>query len=167
MKLHLGCGFNKKRGYVNCDISKDVNPDLVLNLEKRLPFKSNSIDEIIAEHVFEHVENFVSLMSEIYRVSKPNAKIYIKVPYFSHESAFSNVTHVRFFTYTTFDLFDKEHSQHWQGLGNFKIIKKQLKWRPNIFWFLNYSEFLIKVYQNFFCWIFPARELIIQLEVKK
>ena len=136
-------------------------------MENKLPFKNDSVEEIIAEHVFEHINNFVPLMAEIHRVCKPGVKICIKTPYFSHESAFSNVTHVRFFTYTTFDLFQKGHCQHWQGVGDFKIIKKELKWRPNIFWILNKSEFLIKIYQNFFCWIFPAYELIVELEVRK
>lgn len=34
MKLNLGCGRDKIKGYVNCDISKSVNPDKVVDLEK-------------------------------------------------------------------------------------------------------------------------------------
>jgi hypothetical protein len=52
MKLNLGCGLDKRQGYINVDIRKDVNPDLVLNLEDiPYPFESNSIEEIIAKDI--------------------------------------------------------------------------------------------------------------------
>ena len=34
MKLNIGCGLKKKKGYINIDISKDVNPDRVVDVEK-------------------------------------------------------------------------------------------------------------------------------------
>ena len=32
MRLHLGCGHNKKKGYLNCDVSLDVHSDKVVDL---------------------------------------------------------------------------------------------------------------------------------------
>ena len=58
MKLNLGCGKKKISGYINCDRSKEVNPDKIVNLEKKLPFKDNSIDEVIGNHILEHVFHF-------------------------------------------------------------------------------------------------------------
>ncbi len=55
MKLNLGCGYNKLEGYVNVDIDKKCKPDIVANLEKKLPFKSSSVDEIIMFHSLEHL----------------------------------------------------------------------------------------------------------------
>ena len=83
MKLHLGCGNNKKKGYVNCDISATVKPDRIVDLEKKLSFKDNSVDEIIANHVLEHIANFTPLMHELHRICKKGAVIKIKVPFYS------------------------------------------------------------------------------------
>jgi len=78
MKLHLGCGTEKLKGYLNCDISLEVNPDKVVDLEKKLPFKSNTIDEIIINHTLEHIINFIELMEEFNRICKKGALIKIK-----------------------------------------------------------------------------------------
>ena len=47
-----------------------------------LPFKSNSIDLIIASDVLEHIENDKLALSEIHRVMKKNAYAIITVPAF-------------------------------------------------------------------------------------
>lgn len=81
-KLNIGCGYKKKQGFVNIDISKDVKPDLVLDLDKEdLPYEDNSVDYIELDNVFEHFENPIKVLKEFYRVCKPNAQIWIAVPY--------------------------------------------------------------------------------------
>jgi len=155
-------------GYVNCDKVKEVNPDKVVDLEKKLPFKDNSVEEIVLTHVIEHVTNMYQLMEEMYRICKGKAIIKIATPYFSSESAFSNFTHVRFFTWTSFDLFDKDHVEHFHIPNvNFKINYKKLRWRKELRFFeIIFSKFP-RVYQELFCWWFPAQSLEIELRVVK
>jgi len=167
MKLHLGCGNKKLYGYFNCDISPKVNPDFIVDLEKKLPFEDNSVEEIIIEHCLEHITNLYPLFEEMYRVCKNKAIIKIKVPYFSSESAFSTLTHKRFFTYTSFDILDEDNPLHYDSPKvNMKTIKKRLKWRRCLFPLQTFNAFP-RVYQELFCWWFPARELYVELEVRK
>ena len=108
MKLNLGCGNDKRKDYVNIDSSKQVKPDKVWNLEKTpSTFKTNSVDEIIANHVLEHINNFIPLMHELHRICKPNAIIRIKTPFYSAWGQFNDPTHVRFFSPFTFSYFKK------------------------------------------------------------
>ena len=171
MKLHLGCGKEHKKGWINCDISKEVNPDKIIDLEKKLPFKDNSIKEIYSRHTFEHVEKLMELMNEIYRISKNEAKIKIIVPYFAHPGAFQDPTHKRFFTLRTFDYFDSKNSYSYYSNARFKVINKKLIFfvlRPKISkildYFINKNQIL---YERFFSRIFPSEELIIEMVVKK
>jgi len=172
MRLHLGCGRNKLKGYLNCDISSEVKPNKVIDLEKKLPFKDNSIDEILAEHVLEHIRNFVPLMHEFYRVCKKGSKIKIKVPFYSAWGQFSDPTHVRFFSPFTFDYFKKGNYSHEVGCDvdmfdvkkvrlNFGVGRtKKLNWLVDPIINLNHV-----VYCRFFAWILPCAEIEFELGV--
>ncbi|HNV01502.1 MAG TPA: methyltransferase domain-containing protein [archaeon] len=167
MKLHVGCGFDKLEGYINCDFSKEVKPDKNFDITKKWPFKNNQVTEIIMNHTLEHTQKPIDVMKEMYRICKNEAIIKIRVPYFSSESAFSMMDHYSFYSYTTFDFLEENHPCHWQGVGNFKIIQKKLIWRKE----LKIFEFIFgrfpRIYQELFCWIFPAKELYIELKVIK
>ncbi len=169
MKLHLGCGNNHKKGYINCDISKEVNPDQIVDLEKRLPFKNNFVEEIIINHTLEHINNFIQLMEEFYRICKSGAKIKIRVPYFAYPGAFQDPTHVRFFTLKTFNYFKKENNLNYYSKARFGIKEKKLR-----FFVTRPSKIIDKLingispfYERFLSRIFPAEELELILEIKK
>ena len=175
MKINLGCGRDKKKDYLNIDSSKKVNPDKVWNLEKiPLPFKENSIEEINAEHVFEHINNFIPLVHELWRISKKGAKIRIKVPFYSSWGQFNDPTHVRFFTPFTFNYFLKGNYSHEVGVDKdlFKIKKVNINFGIGVSSKLNFLfNPLINLNHSFyyrtFAWIFPASEIEFELEVVK
>ena len=174
MKLNLGCGHDKKKGYVNCDISKEVKPDKIIDLEKKLPFKNNSVNEIIGKHVLEHIKNFVPLMHELHRICKNKAVIKIKTPFYSACEQFTDPTHIRFFTPFTFDYFKKGIFSHEVGCKKdmFEVRKvnlnfsmgrtKKLNWIINPLINLNH-----RFYCRFFAWILPVAEIEYELEVVK
>jgi len=84
LKLNLGCGDDVKAGYINVDIRKTKPNVLMLDLEKDLlkVFPDNSVEEIIAKDVIEHVSwrRVEDLLRDIHRVLKSNGRIYIQVP---------------------------------------------------------------------------------------
>ena len=54
VKLHLGCGSNVKEGYINID--KFIQGPNINNFDiLKLPFSDKSCDEILAEHIVEHL----------------------------------------------------------------------------------------------------------------
>lgn len=95
MKLNLGCGYRKKKGYVNIDARKDVNPDEVVDVSKGLPYKDNSIDEIRAYDFLESVDpdKTIFVIEEIYRVLKPGGKFEHFTPSTDGRGAFMDPTH--------------------------------------------------------------------------
>lgn len=83
IKLNLGCGYKKKEGYINIDSNKYCNPDMILDLNKPLPFKDMSVSEVYIEHVLSYVEDINNLFSELYRICNNGARIVLKVPHYS------------------------------------------------------------------------------------
>ena len=91
VQINLGSGPVPLEGYINCDLypsgvivpgatdpNKDV--DMVFDLSDGLPFDNNSVDEVMAIQVLEHLSNPIALLEEIYRVLKPSGVIDIAVP---------------------------------------------------------------------------------------
>lgn len=117
MKVNLGSGLKKLDGFVNVDHDVLTNPDFVVDLEKdKLPFEDNSVDEMRAHHILEHMgEGFLSLMQEIYRVCKNGAIIDIAVPHHRHENFFGDPTHRRPITVLMLRQFSKKYCTWHQG----------------------------------------------------
>lgn len=111
MKLNLGSGLTKIPGYLNVDSNPLCNPDYLVDLEKELPFEDNSIDEIRAYHIFEHINNFFGFVKELYRICKPNAIIDIEVPHPRHDIFFGDVGHIRSITVENLKQFSKKYNQ--------------------------------------------------------
>ncbi len=112
MKLNLGCGFNKYEGYVNVDSSPECDPDIVWDLEKTpWPWEDDSIDEILMEHVLEHLgetsRDYLRIWQEMYRIGAPGCAIRIVVPHWNHDNFHNDPTHKRPVTPEGIEIFDR------------------------------------------------------------
>jgi predicted SAM-dependent methyltransferase len=80
-RLHLGCGWNRKPGWVNVDV--DSGCDLQLDLRRPLPIADDTVSEIYSEHLLEHLAypaDAVNLLRECFRVLRPGGVISVGVP---------------------------------------------------------------------------------------
>jgi ubiquinone/menaquinone biosynthesis C-methylase UbiE len=110
MKINLGCGSIKYDGFKNVDILDNDNVDIVHDLNiLPWPFEDNSIDEIIAEDVLEHLQDTPAIINELWRVLKEDGIVTIQVPDVIRNpmSAFTDPTHIRYFTEKSFDYWDE------------------------------------------------------------
>ncbi|HJN62443.1 MAG TPA: class I SAM-dependent methyltransferase [Candidatus Parcubacteria bacterium] len=80
VKLDIGCGKNKKEGFIGIDIDPNSDADIVTSA-LNLPFENSSVDEISSSHLVEHFPpaKLQKFFDEIYRVLKPGAKAGLKV----------------------------------------------------------------------------------------
>lgn len=60
LKLHLGCAGDKRSGYINIDINPDCSPDLIAD-SGALPYEAGSVDEILSNHMLEHMTETAGL----------------------------------------------------------------------------------------------------------
>lgn len=104
-------------GHVNLDIRRPA--DILFDLEKcgidKLPFPDNHFDRILMSHVFEHINNGMAMMQELWRVAKPDATMAILTPYGSSDNADEDPTHVKRVFSKTYIYF----SQCWYGQNDY------------------------------------------------
>ncbi len=114
MKINIGGGLTRPEGFVTIDIDVNANPDYVVDLEKDiLPFEDNSVSEVRAFHVFEHIgSGYFHMLQELYRVCKHGAIIDIRVPHPRHEYFLNDPTHVRPITVEGLKMFSKKYNKH-------------------------------------------------------
>lgn len=114
--LNLGCGSNVVSGYVNADFfyrfkfwKKDIQQrQWQLDLRYPLDCPDNVFDGIFTEHTLEHLypDDAKRLLTEVYRILKPNSLVRITVP--------DVEKYVKFYT-NTLDNDEKfEFTQHYQ-----------------------------------------------------
>ncbi len=82
LRINLGGGEERIEGFTNIDIVDLPTVDIVADISKGIPLPDNSVVEVRASYILEHIPNTAALMEELYRVCKSDAKLNIKVPYF-------------------------------------------------------------------------------------
>lgn len=116
MRVNLGCGANRRRGWLNVDAYSAASPDLVFDLTVApWPLPDNSVGEVELSHVLEHLgDRFEIAIKELYRVCMPNARVRIKIPHPRHDWFLADPTHTRALLPLSFTMLDAQWCR--QGL---------------------------------------------------
>jgi len=72
IRLNLGCGDIKLPGYINLDINEKDKPDVIIKDITHLPYSNDTIDEIRADAMYEHLRpsQQVPMLLECKRILK-------------------------------------------------------------------------------------------------
>lgn len=122
LKLVIGTGpWTPQENTIGLDILPGFHPDVLRDINKGLPFDSDKFDEILIEHVLEHIEHKDAdfVMSEIHRVLKPGGIVRIEVPYWKDDIAVEAAGHCRFFCENSF--MNYYNNPYWQEMGQVKF----------------------------------------------
>jgi tetratricopeptide (TPR) repeat protein len=122
LKFNMGCGRDKRPGYVNVDQSPACGPDQVLDLELTpWPWPDGCAGEVVFNHSLEHLGGdpkvFLAIMREIYRICRDGAVVHIHVPHPRHDDFLGDPTHVRAISPQVMSLFSKAENDRWAAMG--------------------------------------------------
>ena len=128
VKLDIGCGNNKKKGFWGMDIIPSSDIDIVCDVGKYgIPLKDNSVDEIFSFHFLEHVEDVMFVMEEVYRVLKMGGIVEIVVPHFSNIGSY-HWLHKTYCNARGLDMVEKNHMHHrYCSNINLKILVRNIE----------------------------------------
>jgi hypothetical protein len=123
IKLNLGCGMNKRPGWVNVDRAAECAPDRIVDLEQfPWPFEDDVAEEALFHHSLEHLgaetDTYLGIFKELYRVCAAGAKVTIVAPHPRHDDFLGDPTHVRAVTPAGLALFSKQKNEEWAKKGN-------------------------------------------------
>ena len=96
IKVDIGCGKNKRDGFIGVDAIAFPGVDHVLNVgNDSLPWADGEVDEVHCSHVVEHLtpNERIHLVNEIYRVLKVRGTATIITPHWASTRAFGDLTH--------------------------------------------------------------------------
>jgi predicted SAM-dependent methyltransferase len=139
MKLDLGAGQNVTPGYEGVDYQPGEGIDHVVDLfaGKRWPFKTSSVEAVVANHLIEHIPHYRPeykgkdgwwvFFDELHRICKPDAQVLLTFPQAQNARAFWDPTHTRYIVPTTMNYLDKtwresQKLDHYSGTCDFEIV---------------------------------------------
>jgi SAM-dependent methyltransferase len=105
VRLDLGCGPNKKEGFIGVDQYPMNNVDVVCNLASgRWPWPDSSVTEVHCSHFLEHLTNLgdkwerVHFFNELHRVLKPGGQCTLIFPHWCSTRFYGDPTHKEAFS---------------------------------------------------------------------
>jgi SAM-dependent methyltransferase len=134
-KLNLGAGTVLYPEFINHDIASLEGIDCVHDLNSYpWPWANDTFEEIIANDVIEHLDNFMMAMEELHRILKPGGQVKLSVPYWNSWCAHADPTHRRGFHELTFHFFDPDSpyckARPYYTKARFKIVEEAFLLAP-------------------------------------
>jgi hypothetical protein len=168
MKLDIGCGKDKKEGFIGIDIDKDSDADFIMDLRKdKLNFKD--VEEIRMKHFLEHltIGEIKNLFNQFKRICRKGCVFDITAPHFSSHACFQ-ISHKTPFRTDAFDV--SEIDKFWTVEERRICFDKRIwyPWNYLIEPLINLNNATQRYYEKTgFRNIFPAFEVRFKLKVKK
>lgn len=109
IRLDVGCGENKQRGWVGLDRRRVKGVDIIHDAQKfPWPVPTNSCFQVLMSHLWEHIEPKyrIRLMDELWRIIKSDGQLLISSPYATSLGAYQDPTHYNCPNEATFSYFD-------------------------------------------------------------
>lgn len=170
--LDLGCGRKKRPGAIGVDFNGNLGADIVHDLNQfPYPLKDNEFDEIYLDNTLEHLDNVISVMEEVYRISKPGGLVKVIVPYFRSHWACIDPTHRHFFTLNSFAYYDPSHQFcHQYAYTHARFRVKKIIFNENLPnpWF---KKIIVSIankwpyhYEYYFSQLYPLDDITYYLE---
>ncbi|MEI6341958.1 MAG: methyltransferase domain-containing protein [Verrucomicrobiota bacterium] len=183
MRLNIGCGLDVRPGWVNLDCV-DYGGNTVADLTRYpWPFPDSHFDEVLASHILEHLPNFNAVVTEIWRVCKPDALVVVRVPFFLSTKYYSEPDHRTPFGIRSFDNYEDVrgrslrfyerwklgHRTNYQSPARFRVEDK--RFHVSNFALLRWTGFLLNLepvmYERFLATWFTPEEVWFRLRVSK
>jgi len=106
VKLDIGCGRNKRAGFIGIDFVAGDEVDIVHDLTVfPWPVETNAADEIVMCDVIEHLPNTVETFNELHRIARPGCRVEITYPYWRSFGCYSDPTHIHYFNENLIEYF--------------------------------------------------------------
>lgn len=124
MRLNLGSGPDYRLNYVNVDIDPKTPCDKLVDLTQPWPFESDSVDEILANDIIEHLPDKLHTLREMWRVCKPRARIRLQIPRADiGQGAYRDPTHTSFWVPQSFSSMYMQPGPWHPGGYHFRVLK--------------------------------------------
>jgi len=127
IRLDVGCGISKQKGFVGLDIVRRKGVDIVHDVQKfPWPVPSDCCFQVLMSHLWEHIEPKYRfrLMDELWRICRADGQVLISAPYAGTYLAFAHPAHYGCPNEVTFQFFDPDYE-----LYKITSYKKPKPWK--------------------------------------
>lgn len=171
--LDLGCGRAKHAGAVGADLNRRSHADVIADLNHLpYPFQTDTFDKIICKDVLEHLDNFIGIMEELHRITRPGGQIYVHAPFASSPDYYADPTHRRAFVSKSFDYFIEGTGAYAFRYSDARFKLNDCRYsRPKRFWFdpliLKWANRNKSKFEGRLMFWYPISTIEFELEVVK
>lgn len=178
--LDVGCGVNKTEGAIGLDNNPRTGADVIHDLgDIPYPFADNEFDEVVSNHVVEHVPDVIAFITELHRITRPGGRIKLLCPHYTNPDWANDPTHrnhINSYTFNTFiegravfDFYTEVQlrlvSRHVSLLSLWKAIG--IQWLVNLDQRTPSMRFTRKFWEQYLSYVLRGKELRFEFEVVK